>query len=49
MNYENFHQRSIEDAEGFWGEQAKLIDWHKPPQQVLDYSNPPFRNWFPGA
>ena len=49
MNYETFYRRSIEDAEGFWGEQAELIYWHTPPQQVLDYSNPPFRKWFVGG
>ena len=38
-----FHRRSLEDREGFWREQAKLIDWHKPFAQVLDYSRPPFR------
>ncbi len=49
MNYEAFHRRSIEDAEGFWGEQAELIHWNKPPRQILDYSNPPFRRWFVGG
>lgn len=33
MNYEEFHRRSIDDPEGFWGEQAKLIYWNKPPQK----------------
>ena len=49
MTYESFHQRSITDPEGFWGEQAGLVDWHTPPQQILDYSNPPFRRWFVGG
>lgn len=44
-----FHQRSIEDREGFWGEQAGLIHWHKPFTQVLDYSQPPFARWFVGG
>ena len=39
-NYADFHRRSIEDREGFWGEQAQLIDWHKPFDQVCDYTNP---------
>ena len=46
MNYAEFHQRSIEDKAAFWGEQARLIDWHKTPEQVLDFSNPPFARWF---
>jgi len=49
MNYEAFHQRSVTDMEGFWGEQAGLIHWHKPPQQILDFSQPPFRKWFVGG
>jgi propionyl-CoA synthetase len=44
-----FHQRSIEDREGFWGEQASLIHWHTPFRKVLDYSNPPFARWFIGG
>ncbi|WP_085316783.1 propionate--CoA ligase [Derxia lacustris] len=47
--YEAFHQRSIDDAEGFWGEQSALIDWKDAPQQVLDFSNPPFARWFVGG
>ena len=47
--YQQFHQRSISDPEGFWGEQAKLIDWHKPFGKVLDYSRPPFAKWFVGG
>jgi propionyl-CoA synthetase len=44
-----FHRRSIEDREGFWAEQAKLIDWNRPFQKVLDYSRPPFARWFVGG
>jgi propionyl-CoA synthetase len=47
--YAEFHRRSIEDREGFWSEQAALIDWHTPPQQICDYSNPPFARWFVGG
>ncbi len=45
----DFHRRSIEDREGFWREQAGLIDWHRPFDQVLDYSKPPFARWFLGG
>ena len=48
-NYAEFHRRSIEDRDGFWGEQAQLIDWHKPFDQVCDYTNPPFAKWFAGG
>ena len=47
--YADFHRRSIEDKEGFWAEQAALIDWHKPFGKVLDYSRPPFAKWFVGG
>jgi propionyl-CoA synthetase len=40
--YADFHRRSIEDRDAFWAEQAKLIDWQTQPQQICDYSNPPF-------
>jgi propionyl-CoA synthetase len=48
-SYREFYQRSIDDPEGFWGEQARLIDWHKPFSQVLEYVKPPFRSWFKGG
>jgi propionyl-CoA synthetase len=47
--YREFHRRSLSDPEGFWGEQAKLIDWRRPPEKVLDYSRPPFARWFVGG
>ncbi|MBI3938522.1 MAG: propionate--CoA ligase [Betaproteobacteria bacterium] len=47
--YREFYRRSIEDPAGFWGEQASLIDWHKPWTRVLDYSRPPFARWFVGG
>ena len=48
-HYANFYRRSIEDRDGFWAEQAQLVDWHTPPKQVCDYSNPPFARWFAGG
>ncbi|HZP89293.1 MAG TPA: propionate--CoA ligase [Burkholderiales bacterium] len=47
--YAEFHRRSIEDREGFWREQAALIEWHRPFDQVLDFSRPPFAKWFVGG
>ncbi|MEO8004299.1 MAG: propionate--CoA ligase [Betaproteobacteria bacterium] len=47
--YTEFHRRSIEDREGFWQEQAALIDWERPFDRVLDYSRPPFARWFVGG
>jgi len=48
-SYAAFHQRSLTDRDGFWGEQAQLVDWKVPPQQICDYSNPPFAKWFVGG
>jgi propionyl-CoA synthetase len=48
-NYADFYRRSIEQPEAFWDEQARLIDWHKPYDRVLDYTKPPFRSWFSGG
>ena len=48
-SYSEFHQRSIADPESFWAEQAQLIDWQVPPQQICDYSQPPFAKWFVGG
>ncbi|MBV8679003.1 MAG: propionate--CoA ligase [Aquitalea sp.] len=47
--YQDFHRRSIEQPEDFWGAEAQRIHWHKPYQQVLQYDNPPFRQWFAGG
>ncbi|RUP24906.1 MAG: propionate--CoA ligase [Curvibacter sp.] len=49
MTYAQFHQRSLTERDAFWTEQAALIDWQQPPQQVCDYSNPPFARWFVGG
>jgi propionyl-CoA synthetase len=47
--YRDFHRRSIEDREGFWGEEAKLVHWQRRFGKVLDYSRPPFARWFVGG
>ena len=46
---EAFHQRSINDPDAFWAEEAKRIDWHKPFTKTLDFSRPPFAKWFIGG
>jgi propionyl-CoA synthetase len=47
--YRDFHRRSLEDREGFWRDEAKLIEWQRPFQRVLEYSRPPFARWFVGG
>ncbi|MCE1242571.1 propionate--CoA ligase [Oryzomicrobium sp.] len=48
-SYQEFYQQSIDQPDAFWGEQAKLIDWHKPFEQACDFSRPPFAKWFVGG
>lgn len=48
-SFAQFHKRSIDDRDNFWAEQAKTVDWQIQPQQICDYSNPPFANWFVGG
>ncbi|WP_027016465.1 propionate--CoA ligase [Comamonas composti] len=48
-SFNDFHCRSIEERDAFWAEQAGRIDWHVPPRQICDYSNPPFARWFVGG
>jgi propionyl-CoA synthetase len=43
------HRRSLEDRDAFWSEQASLIHWHRPFDEVLDYARPPFARWFVGG
>ena len=47
--YREAHRRSLDDREGYWSEQAKLVDWRKPFTRALDYSRPPFAKWFVGG
>ncbi len=47
--YADFHRRSIEDRDGFWSEQAQLIDWKAQPTQICNYDKPPFAQWFVGG
>ncbi len=47
--FADFHRRSIEQPDAFWAEQAQLVDWKTPPQQICDYSNPPFAKWYGGG
>ncbi len=47
--FADFHRRSLEDRDGFWAEQARLIDWQTPPQQICDDSRAPFTRWFAGG
>ena len=47
--FREFYRQSIDRPDEFWAEQAKRIDWQVPPQQICDYSQPPFARWFVGG
>jgi propionyl-CoA synthetase len=49
MGYQTLYDRSMQDPSAFWAEAARLIDWDRPWDQVLDDSNPPFYRWFKGG
>jgi propionyl-CoA synthetase len=46
-DYRTAYRRSIEDPEGFWSEQAGLVDWVRRPRRTLDAERPPFYRWYP--
>jgi acetyl-CoA synthetase len=46
--YESLWNRAKDDPEGFWGEHAGVITWHKTWDKVLDWQ-PPFAKWFVGG
>ena len=47
--YAAYYRRSIDERDSFWREQAQLIDWQRPFDQVCDYRQPPFAKWFVGG
>ena len=42
----DLYERAAADREGFWADQARELHWHTPFTKVLDWSNPPFAEWF---
>jgi propionyl-CoA synthetase len=44
--FDAVYGRSLDDPEGFWGEAARALDWHVPPQRVLDRDAYPLARWF---
>jgi acetyl-CoA synthetase len=42
------HERSLQDPERFWAEEARKLDWYKTWDSVLDW-DPPYARWFVGG
>lgn len=48
-NYQAEYQRSVDDPQAYWAEQAKSLHWFKPWDKVLDDSDAPLYRWFAGG
>lgn len=46
--YRKIYELAKNDPEGFWGEQAKMLDWFEPPKKVLEWDLP-HAKWFSGG
>lgn len=48
-SFDELHQRSLTDPEGFWGEAAKAVDWTRTWDSVLSHDADGTPQWFAGA
>jgi propionyl-CoA synthetase len=46
MSYKEIYQRSIEDKEEFWRDQAKKLTWYQFPQTILSKTDEDLYQWF---
>ena len=46
-DYAEIYARSLQDPQGFWGEQASRIPWITEPKTVLDQDENGVWRWFP--
>ncbi|PQO24299.1 propionyl-CoA synthetase [Rhodobacteraceae bacterium WD3A24] len=46
MRYADVYARSLDNPDGFWMEQARAIDWERPPSKALFDKNAPLYEWF---
>jgi len=47
--FDEVYERSLKDPDGFWGEAAEQVAWHRRWDRVLDDRNAPFYRWFSGG
>ena len=47
--YEAHYNRSINERDAFWADEAKVIEWKTEPTQICDFTNPPFAKWYVGG
>ncbi|MCC5856536.1 MAG: propionyl-CoA synthetase [Ectothiorhodospiraceae bacterium] len=48
-SYREIYQRSVEQPEAFWREQAEALDWFEPPKQILTQDTQGLYRWFHGG
>lgn len=48
-DYDKLYERSVQEPEKFWAEEAKKLEWFKKWDKVFDYSEKPFFKWFVGG
>jgi acetyl-CoA synthetase len=46
--YERLYKQALDDPEGYWAEQARILDWFEPPRKILEWQ-PPHAKWFTGG
>ncbi|MEL6862877.1 MAG: propionyl-CoA synthetase [Bacteroidota bacterium] len=49
MIYQEFYDKSIEEKEAFWQEQAEAIDWFEFPKTILSKNEKGFYRWYEGG
>ena len=49
MSYQKHYNKSIENPEQFWEEQAKDLKWYKKPTSILSKDENGFDRWFAGG
>jgi acetyl-CoA synthetase len=47
--YDELYRRSLDDAEAFWLDAARRLDWTRPPDRALELREPPTFAWYPGG
>jgi acetyl-CoA synthetase len=48
LEYERLYRWALEDPQGFWNEQAKLLDWFEAPKKTYEWELP-HAKWFVGG
>ena len=48
-DYASIYEKSLSDPDGFWGDAAQGLHWHKPWDKVLDRAAKPVPRWFVGG